>query len=207
MPKQYNYTRISCACKRCGKHFSLPSCKVKSGEGSFCSMACYRMPRKCLVPISASIAYVPLDESGSLFALIDVWNKERVEVRCWSALRTPNNVYAQSSGKERGLLHHFVIGKPPRGFVVDHKNTNGLDDRECNLRQCTQTENMHNSRVRKNSRSGIKGISFSSRYQSWEVKLKHNGKTVYLGRHKDKEAAISIYREAATKLRGEFVRF
>lgn len=38
--------------------------------------------------------------------------------------------------------HHLVIGKPPKGFVTDHVNGNGLDNRRENLRHVSQSENM-----------------------------------------------------------------
>ncbi len=38
--------------------------------------------------------------------------------------------------------HHLVIGKPPAGFVTDHINGNGLDNRRANLRHVSQSENM-----------------------------------------------------------------
>lgn len=44
------------------------------------------------------------------------------------------------------LLHHFVIGKPPRGMVTDHINGNRLDNRRCNLRHVSYARNRQNTR-------------------------------------------------------------
>lgn len=60
----------------------------------------------------------------------------------WS--RTTNG-YAQAivNGKHT-LMHHIIVGKPPKGFVTDHINGNRADNRRINLRFVTQRENTLN---------------------------------------------------------------
>jgi len=41
-------------------------------------------------------------------------------------------------------FHHFIKGKPPKGLVTDHINRIKLDNRDENLRFCTQSENCLN---------------------------------------------------------------
>jgi len=73
--------------------------------------------------------------------------------------------YSTWQGKERRqrrntvlLFHHAIMGKPQKGKVVDHINHNGLDNRKDNLRLVTVAQNSQNKRVRKDSKSGYKGV-------------------------------------------------
>src|ERR1700676_5360894 len=52
------------------------------------------------------------------------------------------------------LLHRLLTGFPP--FKLDHKNRNGLDNRRCNLRPATSSQNSANSARRADNTSGFK---------------------------------------------------
>lgn len=49
--------------------------------------------------------------------------------------------------KKNVLLHHFIIGRPEEGMVVDHINGDGLDNRRENLRHATKKQNSQNKNV------------------------------------------------------------
>tara|TARA_R110002073_G_scaffold83808_1_gene199674 strand:+ start:1093 stop:1494 length:402 start_codon:yes stop_codon:yes gene_type:complete len=52
--------------------------------------------------------------------------------------------------KQTGLqLHHLIMGKPSSGMVIDHINGNGLDNRKCNLRFVTPSQNQQNRHTSK----------------------------------------------------------
>ena len=65
------------------------------------------------------------------------------------------------------LLHHLVIGKPPKGMVVDHINQNKLDNRRCNLRFATKSQNAFNTVKKRKNKTGYRGV-----YQDSKVKQK-----------------------------------
>lgn len=67
---------------------------------------------------------------------------------------------------------------PPEGMVVDHKNHNPLDNRRCNLRVCTQSQNGMNARVSKNNRSGSKWVFWSKQKKCWMVKVRVQDKMI-----------------------------
>jgi len=80
---------------------------------------------------------------------------------------------------------------------LDHINGNCLDNRIENLRPATQHENMRNSRRRKDNKSGVKGVHWSSSKNRWRVVIGLNDKQTYVGSFKCLDAA----REAATNFR------
>ncbi|GAH20073.1 unnamed protein product, partial [marine sediment metagenome] len=41
---------------------------------------------------------------------------------------------------------------------IDHINRDGLDNRKCNLRPCTNSQNQKNSKLRKDNKSGLRGV-------------------------------------------------
>jgi len=53
---------------------------------------------------------------------------------------------------------------------VDHINGDPSDNRWCNLRGCTATENAHNQRKPKNNTSGYRNIHWRPERNSWVVR-------------------------------------
>lgn len=51
----------------------------------------------------------------------------------------------------------------------------------------------------KNNRSGVKGVSWSSSRQLWEVYIGLHGKTIHLGRYADFTEAVKVRKEAEEK--------
>lgn len=84
--------------------------------------------------------------------LIDKDDLEKVQTRNWHL--TVGNKYVGASIRINGVvkvlyLHNFIMNKldfPGRGATqtVDHINRNGLDNRKCNLRMATQSEQLLN---------------------------------------------------------------
>lgn len=99
---------------------------------------------------------------------------------------------------------HRVIMNPPIGMMVDHINHNGLDNRKCNLRICTNAENQHNRKIGSNNTSGYKGVSWNTLANKWEAQVKFNNKKIYLGRFISLEHAVKTYNKRAKELFGEF---
>ena len=100
--------------------------------------------------------------------------------------------------KEKLTTMHRQIMNYPDGKHVDHRNHNGLDNRRCNLRICTNTENMFNRR-RLNSKSGFLGVTWFKRLKKWRASIH-----LTIGYFDSKEEAAKAYDQAARKLFGEF---
>lgn len=97
-------------------------------------------------------------------------------------------------------LHRFLY---PELDVIDHINHNKLDNRACNLRLATRTENLYNSVAQKNNLSGFKGVKTSNKGH-FEARIRHSGKTIYIGGFKDPIEAAKAYDEKAKELHGQF---
>ena len=75
------------------------------------------------------------------------------------------------------------------GMQTDHIDRNGLNNQRSNLREVTQSQNLHNRRANYNNRSGIKGVTWHKRDKIWQAQVTHQGKTHYVGLFKSKDLA------------------
>jgi len=101
------------------------------------------------------------------------------------------------------LLHHGYLTK---GKCIDHIDNNSLNNKIENLRECTNSQNSHNSKLSKTNTSGYKGVNWDKRSKKWKVAIIANGKYHYFGLYVNLEDAIKVAIEARKKLHGDFGR-
>lgn len=77
------------------------------------------------------------------------------------------------------VLHREIM-TPPKGMVVDHKNHNKLDNRRCNLRVCTYSDNNKNRKC--------KNYFWDNTHKYWVVTMRKNGKCHSRIYHSEEEA-------------------
>jgi hypothetical protein len=148
--------------------------------------------------IGPSIAYIPVGEQ--LFSLIDASDLWLVENRSWFVSTKPGGKPYAISKRER---MHRLIANPPEGRVVDHVNGNTLDNRRCNLRICTVSQNNCNRVSRSNQ--GLKGVYLcSTNPNQWWSSIRVHGKAVHLGSFSSPEAAHEAYKKAAAQYHKDF---
>lgn len=105
--------------------------------------------------------------------------------------------------KRRNIIMSRLITNAPIGMEVDHKNHDTLDNQKSNLRVCTQSQNRRNAKVKKNSTTGLKGVSPYTR-GGYRARIIVDGKRKELGVFKTPELAHAAYNQAALKHFGEF---
>lgn len=94
-----------------------------------------------------------------------------------------------------------------KGQIIDHINGNKLDNRRSNLRFCTVAENSRNVSLRKDNKTGYKGVHYATHQKIYRASIKVDGKSIYLGGSKDINKAVELYRQGAIKYHKEFARF
>jgi hypothetical protein len=110
-------------------------------------------------------------------------------------------------GKTKIDSMHRMIMNHPAGLIVDHQNNLPLDNRRANLRLATHSENAYNRpKIRSKTSSKYIGVYFEKASGRYTVKIRVNGKRLWLGRFVNEVEAAKAYDEAAKKYHGEFAR-
>jgi hypothetical protein len=101
------------------------------------------------------------------------------------------------------LAYFYMTGKfPAKGFQMDHINRIPTDNRWCNLRLSTKSQNLANQAHR--SKNLFKGITWGKRQKKWRAQLTYQGKGMYLGYYNTAHEAHLAYVKKAKELFGEF---
>jgi len=106
---------------------------------------------------------------------------------------------------EHRLAWFYMNGDwPPE--EIDHINGSPTDNSFENLRLANRKENLRNTKVSKNNKCGLKGVSWHSCSKRWRARFFHKGKEVNLGLYDTPEAAHAAYAAASVREFGEFAR-
>jgi len=100
-------------------------------------------------------------------------------------------------------LHHFIMGKPEKGLIVDHINQNRLDNRRENLRFATLKLNAHNRKknMTETSSTQYKGIRYKKNRQSYSWAATYSAK--HIGAFDNEIDAAKAYDAYVYQLYGE----
>lgn len=154
---------------------------------------------------------IPL--TRGLFATVDDEDYDALSRYRWYAHRCPNQDYfyarcglPYNGGTKQVLMHRMILGLTDPRVGVDHINRNTLDNRRCNLRLASKSENGGNTLKRSDNKSGFKGVSWHRAAQKWIAQTQKNGNRIYLGLYDTPEQAYEAYCKAAPQVHGEFAR-
>ena len=149
---------------------------------------------------------------NGLFAICDWCDFNSVKSFKWNSTSLDSRVQwawahdVENSGEKRKkVAMHNVIMKPSEGFIVDHINGNGLDNRRSNLRIATRQQNTFNS-VHKGGTSKYKGVALDKESGLWRAYIAKDGKRTWLGRFPDELSAAIAYDKAAKDMFGEYAK-
>jgi hypothetical protein len=115
--------------------------------------------------------------------------------------RYPYAARAQTiDGKLRTILMHREILVAGDGLVIDHANHNTLDNRRCNLRLTSESDNCHNRVKLSGCHSRFIGVTRDKKNPKWLASIKREGKRYHLGGFDDEEEAARARDEWARRL-------
>lgn len=136
---------------------------------------------------------------------IDLEDIDKIKYIKWHFIKTRGYARGNNKNGKDFMLHRFLLNPEDNEFV-DHINGDKLDNRKCNLRIVTKSQNGMNSKTPSNNTSGVKGVYWDKRSEKWEASIQINMKKRCLGYFKEKEDAIKARREAEKRLFGEYSR-
>ena len=99
----------------------------------------------------------------------------------------------------------YVHGEWPEEDI-DHINGDVTDNRICNLRKASRSENLCNTKLPRTNTSGFKGVSWDSARGKWFGKVQFGNKQYPVGRFDTIEQAVDAVNEKRIELHGEFAK-
>ncbi len=146
-------------------------------------------------------------------AIVDIEDFERLNQYKWHCTTlgyATRQVRIGKGTRKRGLrktlFMHREIVKCPFGMETDHINGEKLDNRRCNLRICTRSQNQINNKKYENCSSKYKGVSWVKRTNKWSSRIQYNSKCVNLGYFNSEIDAALTYNTKALELFGVFAK-
>ena len=145
---------------------------------------------------------IPLTQNK--FAIVDDEDYEFLSQWKWYykngyAIRAINCGKINNKIKIKTIMMHRVILKTSKEKHTDHINWDGLDNRKCNLRECTHSENHMNIRKKEGCTSKYIGVYWHKLGKKWISFIRVKGKKKYLGLFKLEKQAAEAYNIAALK--------
>lgn len=98
-------------------------------------------------------------------------------------------------------LHRIAMPGFPE---LDHKDRNPSNCLRENLRPATRQEQGANQKIRKNNKSGYKGVSWDAERNKWVARMKIYGVYSVIGRFDTPEQANIAYQTTSSAMYGEF---
>lgn len=137
----------------------------------------------------------------SFAVLYDKRDEDIIETYNWYVESSYSNIVISNPGL---LLSRTLLKVTDPSLVVDHINGNPLDNRRCNLRICTQSENSANKKMYNNKSSVYKGVSWYKTYNKWRCSIGFKRQLIFIGYYDNEEDAAKAYDEKAKELFGEY---
>lgn len=120
--------------------------------------------------------------------IVDVCDVEKVKYHKWRF----SSSHVATGNTNAIDLSHIVLDIPieENYTVVDHINGDATDNRRCNLRICTQSQNVLNKSFVSNNTSGFIGVSYKKDRNRYDPEIRLGYTRCHLGMTKTLEEAV-----------------
>lgn len=116
-----------------------------------------------------------------------------------------NRGYITSNTRGKAIkLYRLILDCYDSKITIDHINHNKLDNRKCNLRFVSRSQNGMNSKLHKNNTSGVSGVHWDKNIQKWVARITVNYERINLGSFDKFEDAEKRRLEAEEQYYGEY---
>lgn len=136
--------------------------------------------------------------------VIDVCDIQKVKYHKWRLSHGHVVTGLPSKGQQRDLSHVVLDIPKDDSVVVDYINGDTLDNTRCNLRICSQGENVLNKRFMSNNTSGFIGVSYKKDRDRYDPEIRFEYTRCHLGMTKTIEEAVYKRYIAEQLLFGEY---
>lgn len=134
------------------------------------------------------------------FAIVDDGDYGKLNKHKWCH----SNGYATRRSGGKIIFMHRVILNVAKGAETDHKNHNKSDNRRCNIRICTKSQNNQNRKRYDGSASQYKGVHWNGLLKKWRAQIVLDYKKVHIGVYCLEIDAAKAYDAKAEELFGRF---
>ena len=140
--------------------------------------------------------------------IIDFEDIEKVKYHKWRLSHNHVITGLPSKGTQRELS--WVIldldnrDEKNKNIVVEYINGNATDNRKCNLRICTQAQNLLNKSYMGNNTTGFIGVSYRKERNTYDPEIRIGFTRCHLGQTKSMEEAVYKRMIAEELLFGEY---
>lgn len=107
--------------------------------------------------------------------------------------------------KAHRLAWLIMTGEMPDGDI-DHIDMDRSNNRFANLRAASRSQNMANTRAKRGTLLGVKGVTWDKAKQRYAAQIQVGGKNKLIGRYLTVEEASAAYNREAERVFGGFAR-
>lgn len=202
-----------CKCK-CGKIISRNRTALMSGKTKSCGClkkekASKRKRPKNPTEDCGEYIKVFFFNDSTKYTLVDKDKYDLIKNYCWSYRKYKktgieyaiSNTFLRTQGKAIGM--HNILLPTEDGFVPDHIDGNGLNNRMSNLRPVTRSQNSMNKKLMSSNKSGTTGVWWVESRSRWVAELQIGGKK-YTSYRKTFDEAVKARKILEENHFGEF---
>lgn len=185
-----------CQCK-CGNETNIRGDKIRSGHTLSCG--CLRLNDYDITSYEYGIGWAT--NSGLEFQF-DLNDFQLLRTHSWFTKTDDsgyNKLVSTINGKAKSMAQ-FLTGEN----YIDHKDRNPMNNRRCNFRIASRSQQQANHNISSDNKSGIIGVSWDKIKHKWVSQLVQNGQRLLYKYFFNKDDAIKARLEAEQKYFGEF---